>query len=153
MNHLRDDIWSNHGGQTAFLEIEFSLLKFAVSIRRSVYASKLVLSTVGYSAHFHNRFRSLSNVNRSGFQNANKNAAAAAEKTESSNGVLMPRPVAIPIANSKRRRPERKEANRVLKPAMSNSPKSVSAAVAAHANDTVHELGKRDVTAPVYFTK
>jgi hypothetical protein len=67
----------------------------------------------------------------------------------------MPRPVAMPIANDKRRRPERTEANRVLKPAMSNIPKSVSAtvAVAAHANDTVNELGKRDITAPVYSTK
>src|SRR6202012_1127732 len=59
----------------------------------------------------------------------------------------------MPIANNKRRRPERTEANRVLKPAMSNIPKSVSATVAAHANDTVNELGKRDVTAPVYPTK
>src|SRR3954463_3774127 len=65
----------------------------------------------------------------------------------------MPRPVAIPIANDKRRRPERTEASRVLKPAMSNIPKSVSATVAAHANDTVNELGNRDITAPVYSTK
>ena len=34
-----------------------------------------------------------------------------------------------------------------------NIPKSVSATVAAHANDTVNELGKRDITAPVYSTK
>ena len=33
-------------------------------------------------AQFHDPFRSLSNVNRSGSQNASKNAAAAAEKTE-----------------------------------------------------------------------
>src|SRR6266853_2192832 len=65
----------------------------------------------------------------------------------------MPRPVTMPIANDKRRRPERTEAIRILKPAMSNIPKSVSATVAAHANDTVNELGKRDVTAPVYCTK
>src|SRR6266481_5281118 len=65
----------------------------------------------------------------------------------------MPRPVAMPVANDKRRRPERTEAIRILKPAMSNIPKSVSATVAAHANDTVNELGKRDVTAPVYSTK
>src|SRR6266481_6394067 len=65
----------------------------------------------------------------------------------------MPRPVTMPIANDKRRRPERTEAIRVLKPAISNIPKSVSATVAAHANDTVNELGKRDVTAPVYSTK
>jgi hypothetical protein len=65
----------------------------------------------------------------------------------------MPRPVAMPIANDKRRRPERTEAIRILKPAISNIPKSVSATVAVHANDTVNELGKRDVTAPVYFTK
>jgi hypothetical protein len=51
------------------------------------------------------------------------------------------------------RRPERTEAIRILKPAISNIPKSVSATVAAHANDTVDELGKRDVTAPVYSTK
>ena len=33
-------------------------------------------------SQFRDRFRSLSNVNRSGSQNASKNAAAAAEKTE-----------------------------------------------------------------------
>jgi hypothetical protein len=33
-------------------------------------------------AHFRDRFRGLSNVNLSGSQNASKNAAAAAEKTE-----------------------------------------------------------------------
>src|SRR3954470_7879331 len=65
----------------------------------------------------------------------------------------MPRPVAIPMANVKRRTPDRTEAIRVLNPTMSNIPKSVSATVAAHANDTVNELGKRDVTAPVYSTK
>jgi hypothetical protein len=65
----------------------------------------------------------------------------------------MPRPVTIPIANDKRRRPEKTEAIRVLKPTMSNIPKSVSATVAAHANDTVSELEKRDITAPVYSTK
>jgi hypothetical protein len=57
------------------------------------------------------------------------------------------------MANSKRRRPEGTKAIRVLKPTMSNIPKSVSATVAAHANDTVNELGKRDITAPVYSTK
>ncbi len=40
-----------------------------------------------------------------------------------------------------------------MKPAISNVPKSVSATVAAHANDTVNELGNGDVTAPVYSTK
>src|SRR6266576_641429 len=65
----------------------------------------------------------------------------------------MPRPVTMPIANDKRRRPERTEAIRILKPVMSNIPKRVSATVAAHANDTVNELGKRDITAPVYSTK
>jgi hypothetical protein len=65
----------------------------------------------------------------------------------------MPRPVAMLIANDKRRRPERAEVIRILKPAMSNIPKRVSATVAAHANDTVNELGKRDITAPVYSTK
>src|SRR5262249_53986910 len=65
---------------------------------------------------------------------------------------LMPRPVTMPIANDKRRRPERTEAIRILKPAISNIPKSVSAMVAAHANHTADELGS-DVTAPVYSTK
>jgi hypothetical protein len=65
----------------------------------------------------------------------------------------MPRPVTIPIANDRRRKPDRIEASRILKPTISNIPKSVSATVAAHANDTVHELGKTDVTAPVYCTK
>src|SRR5215813_4455547 len=50
----------------------------------------------------------------------------------------MPRPVTMPIANDKRRRPERTEAIRILKPAISNIPKSVSATVAAHANGTVN---------------
>jgi hypothetical protein len=59
----------------------------------------------------------------------------------------------MPIANNRRRRPERAEAIRILKPTMSNIPKTVSATVAAHANDTVKELGKRDITAPVYSTK
>ena len=36
----------------------------------------------GSCAQFRDRFRSLSNVNRSGSQYASKNAAAAAEKTE-----------------------------------------------------------------------
>src|SRR6516162_2555818 len=65
----------------------------------------------------------------------------------------MPRPVAMPIANDKRRRPERTETIRILKPAISNIPKSVSATVDAHANDVVNEPGKRDVTTPVYSTK
>jgi hypothetical protein len=38
LNHLRDGIWSHHGQQTALLEIELSLLEFAVSITRSVHA-------------------------------------------------------------------------------------------------------------------
>jgi hypothetical protein len=57
------------------------------------------------------------------------------------------------MANDKRRTPERTEAIRILNPAMSNIPKSVSATVAAQANDTVNERRKRDVTAPVYSTK
>ena len=36
--HLRDGIWSDHGQQAALLEIELSLLEFAVSITRSVHA-------------------------------------------------------------------------------------------------------------------
>jgi hypothetical protein len=35
----------------------------------------------------------------------------------------------------------------------SNIPKSVTPTVAAHANDIVNDLGKRDVTAPVYSAK
>jgi hypothetical protein len=38
LNHLRDGIWSHHGQQTALLEIELSLLEFAVSTMRSVHA-------------------------------------------------------------------------------------------------------------------
>src|SRR5690242_16420390 len=53
----------------------------------------------------------------------------------------MPRPVAIPMANDKRRRPDRTQVIRVLKPAMRNISKSVSATLAAHANDTVHVWG------------
>src|SRR5215470_9775962 len=59
----------------------------------------------------------------------------------------------MPIANDNRRRPERTDAIRTLKPAISNIPKSVSATVAAHANGTVNALGRKDVTAPVYSTK
>jgi len=65
----------------------------------------------------------------------------------------MPRPEAMPIANDKSRSPERTEAILILKPKISDIPKRVSATVAAHANDTVNELGKRDITAPVYSTK
>src|SRR6266852_9106475 len=60
----------------------------------------------------------------------------------------MPRPVTMPIANDKRRRPERTEAIRILKPAMSNIPKRVSATVAAHATDTVNELGRETSPRP-----
>ena len=74
LNHLRDGIWSHHGQQTALLEIELSLLEFAVSITRSIHAIEVGV--------VRDRFRSLSNVNLSGSQNASKNAAAAAEKTE-----------------------------------------------------------------------
>src|SRR5262249_48929079 len=54
----------------------------------------------------------------------------------------------MPIANDKRRRPERTEAIRILKPAISNIPKSDSATVAAHANDTVNELGRETSPRP-----
>src|SRR5215471_14532186 len=84
-----------------------------VILRGAFTLSKLALFVIGSPAQFRNRFRSLSNVNRSGSQNASKNAAAAAEKTEYSNGVLMPRPVTMPVANDKRRRPERTEAIRL----------------------------------------
>src|SRR5438034_7071820 len=59
----------------------------------------------------------------------------------------------MPMANNKRRSPDATEAIRIFKPPISNIPKSVTATVAAHANDTVNELGKIDVTAPVYSTK
>jgi len=65
----------------------------------------------------------------------------------------MPRPMTMPIANDKSRRPDRTEAIRILKPAIIGIPKSVSATVAVHANGTVDELGNRDVTALVYSTK
>ena len=51
-------------------------------LRGAFTLSKLVLFVIGSPAQFRNRFRSLSNVNRSGSQKASKNAAAAAEKTE-----------------------------------------------------------------------
>ena len=38
LNHLPDGIWSHHGQQMTLLEIELSLLEFAVSITRSVHA-------------------------------------------------------------------------------------------------------------------
>ena len=63
--------------QTALLP----LLEFAVSITRRVHAIEVSVVR-DRTAQFRNRFRSLSNVNRSGSQNASKNAAAAAEKTE-----------------------------------------------------------------------
>jgi len=65
----------------------------------------------------------------------------------------MPRPVAMPTANDKRRSPDKTEAFLVLNPTMSNTPKSVSPTVAAQANVTVNERGKRDVTVLVYSTK
>src|SRR5262249_16442879 len=51
-------------------------------LREAFTLSKLVVFVIGSLVQFRNRFRSLSNVNRSGSQNASKNAAAAAEKTE-----------------------------------------------------------------------
>src|SRR5215472_3830452 len=60
----------------------------------------------------------------------------------------MPRPVTMPIANNKSRKPERTEVTRILKPAISNIPKRVSATVAAHANDTVNELGRETSPRP-----
>ena len=51
-------------------------------LRGAFTLSKFVLFVIGSPAQFRDRFRSLSNVNRSGSQNASKNAAAAAEKTE-----------------------------------------------------------------------
>src|SRR5436190_5187954 len=51
-------------------------------LRVAFTLSKLVLFVIGSHAQFRDRFRSLSNVNLSGSQNASKNAAAAAEKTE-----------------------------------------------------------------------
>src|SRR5207248_2382742 len=81
--------------------------KFVAVLCVAFTLANLVLFVIGSHAQFRGRFRSLSNVNLSGSQNASKNAAAAAEKTEQSNGVLMPRPVTIPIANDKRRRPEK----------------------------------------------
>ena len=51
-------------------------------LRGAFTLSKLVLFVIESLAQFRSRFRSLSNVNRSGSQNASKNAAAAAEKTE-----------------------------------------------------------------------
>src|SRR5258705_13355953 len=51
-------------------------------LRVAFTLSKLVLLVIGSPAQFRDRFRSLSNVNLSGSQNASKNAAAAAEKTE-----------------------------------------------------------------------
>jgi hypothetical protein len=51
-------------------------------LRGAFSLSTLVLCVIGSPAQFCNRFKSLSNVNRSGSQNASKNAAAAAEKTE-----------------------------------------------------------------------
>lgn len=49
-----------------------------------------------------------------------KNAAPATEKTEWSSGVLMPRPVTIPIAKNKSRKPERTEVTRILNPLWHN---------------------------------
>jgi hypothetical protein len=51
-------------------------------LRGAFTLSKFVWFVIGSPAQFRNRFRSLSNVNLSGSQNASKNAAAAAEKTE-----------------------------------------------------------------------
>jgi hypothetical protein len=68
--------------QTALLEIELSLLEFAVSITQSVHAIEVSVVRDRISRSVSYRLRSLSNVKRSGSQSANKNAAAAAEKTE-----------------------------------------------------------------------
>jgi hypothetical protein len=57
-------------------------ISFLIKAVHGAADQKLVLFAIGSPAQFRNRFRSLSNVNRSGSQNASKNAAAAAEKTE-----------------------------------------------------------------------
>ena len=56
-------------------------------------------------------------------------------------------------AKDKSSSPDSNDVIRVLQPKMSKIPKSVSATVAAHANGTVKEAGKSEVTAPVYSTK
>jgi hypothetical protein len=66
----------------AFISGIALLLEFAGLLRVAFTLSKLVLFVIGSHAQFRDRFRSLSNVNLSGSQNASKNAAAAAEKTE-----------------------------------------------------------------------
>ena len=66
----------------AFISGIALLLEFAVSITRSVHAIEVSVVRDGSPAQLPDRFRSLSNVNLSGSQNASKNAAAAAEKTE-----------------------------------------------------------------------
>ena len=63
------------------LNQDFSLNSLCL-LRVAFTLSKLVLLVIGSPAQFRDRFRSLSNVNLSGSQNASKNAAAAAEKTE-----------------------------------------------------------------------
>src|SRR5204863_1805539 len=64
------------------IKVSNSFAASTTILRGAFTLSKLVLFVIGSPAQFRNRFRSLSNVNRSGSQNASKNAAAAAEKTE-----------------------------------------------------------------------
>jgi hypothetical protein len=71
--HIMDSKRLSWGANSRSLNSLF-LLRGAFSL------SKLVLFVIG--SQFRDRFRSLSNVNLSGSQNASKNAAAAAEKTE-----------------------------------------------------------------------
>ena len=64
------------------VEKSFLLASESVKLSNPSTLSKLVLFVIGSPAQFRDRFRSLSNVNLSGSQNASRNAAAAAEKTE-----------------------------------------------------------------------
>jgi len=57
------------------------------------------------------------------------------------------RPVTMPIANDKRRRPERTEAIRILKPAISNIQECLRDG-SCHANDTVDDWGRETSPRP-----
>jgi hypothetical protein len=85
-------------------------------------------------------------------QLARRKAPPAAEKTEASNGGLIPRAPVIAIANSRSKPPLKRAVVRVCHPSRSKIPRTVSAQVEIMARVGAAGLGKNQLTIPVYVT-
>jgi len=84
---------------------------------------------------------------------ARANAAAAAEKTEAFKADLIPVPMLIPEANSRRRTPLKSADQLVNNPRRSVTPRISSAVVAAQANVETRAVGAHGFSSPVYCVK